>query len=131
MRYLVDTDWLVEYLKGKPHIVSRLNELARQGAGISLITYGEVYEGIYFGRNRARHEAGFLGALRILDLVPLDQSIMEEFAQVRGELRSQGQLIGDFDILIAATALRHELTLATGNTRHYARIARLKLLSAN
>jgi tRNA(fMet)-specific endonuclease VapC len=47
---------------------------------------------------------------------------MDRFAQTRTLLRSQGMLIPDMDILIAATALAHNLTLLTRNVRHFQRI---------
>jgi predicted nucleic acid-binding protein len=43
-------------------------------------------------------------------------------------LRRQGNLIPDFDLLIAATALRHDLTLVTRDTAHFERIEGLQLL---
>jgi predicted nucleic acid-binding protein len=57
----------------------------------------------------------------------LDRDIMTRFARIRGDLRRQGQSIGDLDLLIAATAIHHDLTLVTRNVRHYARIPDLKL----
>ncbi len=52
---------------------------------------------------------------------------MRRFARLRGELRRQGQLIGDPDILIAATALDHSLTLVTRNLKDFQRISNLRL----
>ncbi len=52
---------------------------------------------------------------------------MRRFARLRGHLRQAGQLIGDPDILIAATALQHELILLTHNRKHFARIPGLNL----
>jgi predicted nucleic acid-binding protein len=54
---------------------------------------------------------------------------MERFARIRAELRSQGQLIPDLDILIAASALEYELSLVTRNTRHFRRIPGLSIRS--
>ena len=98
MNYLVDTDWVVDYLKGRTPVVERLTILAPEGLAVSLITYGEIYEGIYFGRNADQHESGFRNFLRGVVLLPLDRAIMRRFAQVRGDLRSKGQLIGDPDL---------------------------------
>ena len=52
---------------------------------------------------------------------------MKRFARIRGRLRATGQTIGDTDILIAATAIEHDLTLVTRNRRHYDRIPDLTL----
>ncbi len=52
---------------------------------------------------------------------------MQHFARIRGELRRTGKIIGDFDILIAATAIQHNLTLVTRNIKDYQRIPDLKM----
>ena len=54
---------------------------------------------------------------------------MRMFARERGKLRKQGNLIGDFDLLIGSTCLFHEVTLLTNNVRHFERIDGLKLIS--
>ena len=54
---------------------------------------------------------------------------MKRFARLRGQLRQAGTLIGDADTLIAVTALHHDLTLVTGNVRHFNRIPNLVLLT--
>lgn len=54
---------------------------------------------------------------------------MQRFARLRGDLRRKGQLIGDPDILIAATALHHDLMLVTRNLRDFQRVPGLTLYS--
>ncbi len=127
MTYLVDSDWVADYLKGRSEALHFLRSLGAEGLAISLITYGEIYEGIYYGPDPKSHEAGFRRFLQWVDVLPLNQRIMQRFARVRGQLRKQGLLIGDPDILIAATALHHNLTLVTRNLDHFQRIADLKL----
>src|SRR5687767_4716921 len=122
MRYLVDTDWAIDYLKGIPKTVELLGGSAPQGLAMSLMTYGEIYEGIFFGRNSPHYKQKFSDFLEGVKLLEPTVTIMQEFAQLRGNLRAQGQLIGDFDILIAATALHHQLTLLTNNRSHFQRI---------
>jgi tRNA(fMet)-specific endonuclease VapC len=128
MNYLIDTDWVIDHLKGRSATVEAITRLVEDGIAMSLITYGEIYEGILLGRDPKRHEQGFLAFLRTpIDVLPLNKSIMKRFGQIRGHLRQTGQLISDFDILIAATALHYDLTLLTHNTRHFNRIPTLKL----
>src|SRR6266699_5550295 len=103
MKYLVD--WVVDYLAGKQQSVSLLASVWQNGIAISLITLGEIYEGIYYGRDPQRSEAVFRQFLLSADVLSLNRSIMQRFARIRGDLRQRGQLIGDPDILIAATAL--------------------------
>lgn len=60
-------------------------------------------------------------------MLTLDESIVERFAEIRAFLRRRGELISDFDILLGATALRHDFTVLTFNARHLRRIPDLKL----
>src|SRR5438128_11331130 len=108
MKYLVDTDWIVAYLKGRQPFSQVLTELAADGLAVSLMTYGEIYEGILFGTNQKVQETGFQRFLRAVNVLPLNRLIMRRFARLRGQLRQTGQLIGDPDILIAATALQYD-----------------------
>jgi tRNA(fMet)-specific endonuclease VapC len=48
-------------------------------------------------------------------------------AGIYADLHRRGLLIGDADILIAATALQHDCVLTTNNTNHFNRIAGLQL----
>jgi predicted nucleic acid-binding protein len=125
MSYLIDTDWVISALKGRPDAQTLLTTLSPSGLAISLITYGEVFEGIYRGADPVRHEAGFAAFLNGVSLLSLDEEVMKQFALIRGQLRAAGNLIGDFDLLIAATAIRHQLTLVTRNNSHFQRVSGL------
>jgi tRNA(fMet)-specific endonuclease VapC len=127
MRYLIDTHWVASYLNGRQEAIDLLSSIRRHGLAISLITYGEIYDGIYQGRDPRRYETIFREFLRRVEVLPLNRAILKRFAQVRGELRGTGQLIGDFDILIGATALYYNLTMVTRNRRHFSRISNLTL----
>lgn len=127
MTYPVDTDTIIDYLKGAPQAAEFRRLLATEDLGISLMTYGEVYEGIYFGRDPLAAERAFRQLLRTVSVVPLTRSVLQRFARLRGELRHQGQLIGDSDILIAATALQQGLTLVTRNRKDFDRFPGLAL----
>jgi tRNA(fMet)-specific endonuclease VapC len=127
MTYLVDTDRVAEYLKGRADAVALLIRLRTDGLAISLVTFGEIYDGIYGGYDPAAAERLFRQFLRRVTVLTLDRTIMRRFARLRGELRRRGQLIPDPDLLIAATALHHDLTLVTGNRRHFERVPDLRL----
>jgi predicted nucleic acid-binding protein len=51
MKYLVDSDYVADYLGAHPHAIQLLSSFAKDDLSISLITYGEIYEGIHFGRD--------------------------------------------------------------------------------
>ena len=64
-----------------------------------------------------------------VEVIPLDDAICRIFARERSRLREYGNLIGDLDILIGSTALRHNLTLLTNNRRHFERLRGLNIIS--
>jgi len=127
MKYLVDSDCVADYLGARPNAIQLLSSFAKDDLSISIITYGEIYEGIHFGRDPQKTTDVFQRFLRSVVILPPTQPIMQHFARIRGELRRTGKIIGDFDILIAATAIQHNLTLVTRNIKDYQRIPHLKL----
>jgi len=129
--YLIDSDWVIDYLKGIPRAIALLRALVYEGAAISLITYGEIYEGIYGSLDPGGSEEGSRNFLDEVSVLPLDQPTMRRFALLRNGLRRAGQPIGDMDLLIAATALQHDLALAARNLGHFQRISGLQLYEQN
>ena len=127
MRYLVDSDWLIDAFLGLPTAVNLLARLRDDGLAVSIISYGELFEGAISAPDPATELARFRRFLARLALLALDDAVMERFARLRTELRRRGQLIPDLDLLIAATAMHHDLTLLTRNVRHFRRIPELTL----
>src|SRR5438445_11907845 len=117
MTYLIDTDYVADYLKGYKSATTLLEKLFPEGLGISIITFAEVYEGIYFGHNRQAHEAGFRQFLTTTPVLGVTRSVARQFALIRGDLRAKGNLILDPDLYIAATAIHFHLTLVTRNIK--------------
>jgi len=127
MTYLIDTHWIASFLNGREEARQLFQALTFQESAMSLVTYGEIYEGIYYGRNPLQSERSFQQFLRALAVLPLNRAILRQFGRIRGDLRRRGEIIGDPDILIAATALHHNLTLVTQNRQHFERIPELQL----
>src|SRR5881397_413073 len=71
MRYLVDSDWVADWLNGIPQAVSLLRPLLPQGVGISSISLGELYEGVFYGRDPQTSERVLLSLLRGLTILSI------------------------------------------------------------
>jgi tRNA(fMet)-specific endonuclease VapC len=126
--YLIDTDYVIDALHGTAHAVQTLVDLAPQGLAISLITYGELYQGAYYARNPSTARQGLQRFLTDKELLPVTPAIAEQFGVIRGGLsRPLQQQIGDMDLLIAATAIAYDLTLLTRNVKDFQHIPGLKL----
>ena len=129
LRFLVDTDWVIQYLRGDAAIVSRLGELQAQGLALSIISLAELWEGVFYSRDPEGDAQDLADFLRGVTVLGIDTDIAQRFGRERGRLRKAGMLIGDFDLLIGATAVQHNLTLLTNNRSHFARIDGLAIES--
>ena len=126
MGYLLDADWVINALAGKRRAASLLEDLLPAGVAISWITVGEIYEQAFGSSNPSAYLDIFHQFLLPFPALGINGPIMEHFAELRAMLRRQGMLIPDFDLILAATALHHDLTVLTFNTRHFARVPDLK-----
>ena len=129
MRYLVDTDWVIHYLNGHPAIVARIQTLSSEGIAMSVISLAELYEGVFYSRNPQKSEQALQDFVRGIELLGIDEEITRVFGRERGKLRAEGKTVGDFDLLIGATALQRGRTLLTNNRRHFELIEKLRIVS--
>lgn len=130
MKYLVDTDWIIDGLGGNAEALSVLGRLSDEGVAVSAISVGEVLEGACSFPDPQRTIDGYREFIAGLAVLPVDDRVAARFAEIRWTLRRQGNLISDFNLLIAATALEHDLALLTRNVRHFRRIHDLRLYAA-
>jgi tRNA(fMet)-specific endonuclease VapC len=129
IQYLLDTDWVIHYLNEHQGIVQRLDTLLDDGLGLSIISLAELYEGVYYSRDPEGDEQDLNDFLRGLTILGIDETVCKIFGRQRGRLRAEGLMIGDADLLIAATALQYNLTLLSNNRRHFERIEGLRIES--
>lgn len=119
---LVDTDVLIWHLRGFPPATQRLDQLPK--LVISVITWLELVQGF-------RSKAEMLAVQKSLEMrhasrLPVTPAITERATVLMESLAlSRGLQLGD--ALIAATALEHNLTLLTGNTKHFSAVEQLKI----
>jgi tRNA(fMet)-specific endonuclease VapC len=131
MRYLVDADWLIDAVIGRPAAVRTLERLSDDGLAVSIVAMAELYEGAFGTPNPQDALTAFREFLGAYAILPLTDPVVEHFARLRATLRQQGQLIPDMDLFIAATALESDLALVTRNVRHFGRIPSLQLYTAS
>jgi len=126
MPYLLDADWAIEVLRGRPDAVRALDRVRGGGIAVSRVTVAEVYEGAFRSANPGaglNDMRQFFSAFLTLEL---SDAVAERFAEQRAHLRRHGEMISDLDLFVAATALTYDLTLLTFNRRHFERVPGLK-----
>ena len=87
MKYLVDSDWVVDYLVGVENARALFDSLLPSGIAISIITHSEIYEGIYGSRDPKRAEKAFRDLLRRVKVLGVSRQVSKENAKLREELR--------------------------------------------
>lgn len=121
MRYLVDTDWIIEYLKGNEKIVNILQKSFHEGLAISVISLAELYEGVYISKDPEKHSKALDDFTSGVEVLNITNEICKQFGKLRSKLKRKGELIDNFDLLIASTALSHNLIILTNNIEHFNR----------
>ncbi len=128
MKFLLDTNTWVEYLRGtSQRIINKLGTLHPSDVVLCSIVLSELSYGVLrspatqftHNKNRLEHLRGRYHSLSFDDLAS------DEAAVIRFELSKLGTPIGANDLLIAAIAHVHGFTLVTHNTREFGRIPNL------
>jgi len=112
MKKLIDTSALVDDLR---------RGVLEEGA-LSVITLIEVLRGVSEGK-RESVKSLLEESYAILGI---DNSVVLAYCELYSELRKRGELVPDADLLVAATALAHGLTLVTKD-RHFERLGKYGL----
>jgi tRNA(fMet)-specific endonuclease VapC len=125
---ILDTDILTAIMRRSPIAVpkARLYLRTHSRFHLSIITRYEILRGLK-AKSATRQTETFDTFCSRNVILPLTDEIIVRAADIYADLRTRGELIGDADILIAATALVHQLGVATNNTKHFERISDLHI----
>lgn len=124
--YLLDTDIVIYWLKNKyPEINKKIKKIDEERIFISSITIAELYFGAYNSAKQEENKQLIDELLEKINVIHFDESAAECFGEIKSLLKSQGKIICDSDLFIAAVAISNGLILVTNNKRHFERIDRL------
>jgi tRNA(fMet)-specific endonuclease VapC len=127
VKYLLDTNICVYWLKGNEHIERKVLSVGIDNISISFINVSELYYGAYKSQRVDQNLAILRRLTERLNVVESDEAISEAFGSLKASLENAGMIIDDADIYIAACARVYGLTLVTNNTKHFRRLKGLKL----
>jgi tRNA(fMet)-specific endonuclease VapC len=128
MRYLLDTNVCITFLRGRNRVLAKhFVSVAATDKHLCSVVVGELYYGAYKSRHQAENFKTLQQFIASLPFLPFDAPAAHRFGQIRAELESKGTPIGPYDLQIAAIALANDLILVTHNTGEFSRVAGLKL----
>lgn len=121
--HMLDTDITSYLIKGKsPAVEAKLAALIPSMVCISVMTRAELLYGLKRLPLDHRLQLAVRQFLKIVRILPWDDAAADWYADIRQQLVSTGQPIGELDMMIAAHALAAGAVLVTNNGRHYGRI---------
>jgi tRNA(fMet)-specific endonuclease VapC len=128
VRFLLDTDIFIFIRQKRPeNVFQRFRSVQPGEAAISIITYGELFYGAAKSVRRAEVFARLSAITDLLAILSLPKSAGESYGEIRADLESKGEMIGNNDLWIAAHALAAGLTLVTNNEKEFRRVRGLKV----
>ncbi|MBS3771955.1 MAG: type II toxin-antitoxin system VapC family toxin [Bacteroidales bacterium] len=126
MKYLLDTNICIYFLKGKFQLNKKIRQAGIQNCAISEITYAEL---IYGAENSDSIEKNLQTIEKFTDqivILPIFNAI-HIFGKEKARLRSKGNMISDFDLLIGATAISNNMIMVTRNVNEFKRLKHIKI----
>jgi tRNA(fMet)-specific endonuclease VapC len=128
---LIDTSIVIAIERSGQVIEALFAELGDQPLVLSAITASELLHGVHRADGalrRGRRERFVESILTDLPVLPFDLDVARVHSRLWADLRGRGETIGAHDLIIAATALVHDLTVLSRDRRHFTRIESLKLV---
>ena len=128
MKYMLDTNICIYIIKQRPkNVFNKFREYKPEDICISSITLAELEYGVAKSIYKERNKIALLGFLAPVSVLPFDDVAASKFGEIRANLEKEGQVIGGYDMLIAAHALAKELILVTNNADEFNRVEGITL----
>jgi tRNA(fMet)-specific endonuclease VapC len=127
--FCFDTDVLSTVLKRDPplRLIRRLAQIPPEDQFTTSITFGELlYGAAKRGSPRLQDRVREI-VLGAQEVIPFDEMAAEVYGPLRARLESQGRRLDEPDLRIASIVLSRDLTLVTGNVRHFGRVPGLRI----
>ena len=127
MRYIVDSDILIYFLKQHPQVTQKFGTTDPDQIGTTIINYAELLFGAYNSAKVQQNLKNIKSFLETISIINFDKNAGEIFAQLKTNLRKSGKVIADLDLIIASICLSNDFILVTNNIKHFGRIEELKI----
>jgi tRNA(fMet)-specific endonuclease VapC len=127
MKYLLDTNICVFFFRNKFDVANTLLRKGYENCFVSEITVAELRYGAENSANPQKHHGLVDAFLQRISTIPIAESI-PVYAKEKVRLQRAGKSIEDeFDLLIGATAIAHDMILVTDNENHLNRLSNIQI----
>ena len=130
MAIILDADVIIGGERGVFDLRRWLESRAHEQFEIAAITVAELWHGVEraMATQRSVRENYLRTLLDVLPIVPYTEQTAYHHAKLWAQLESFGKMFGPYDLIVAATVLERESTLATFYKRHFGNVKGLKLI---
>lgn len=126
--FLLDTNICIYIIKNNPfQAVQRIETLEPGQVKLSSVALAELEYGVSKSRHKEKNRTALLHFVSAFEIISFDENDAAVFGLIRADLEKKGQVIGPYDMQIAAQAITKNLILVTNNTHEFPRIPLLKL----
>lgn len=123
---LIDTSVCVAILKGtSSRVPPKFRAAIASGIAVSSISAAELYYGLMRSSDPVRERRALDDLFGSVNIIPFGTKAAEASGVIRSYLERRGEIIGQFDLLIAAHAVAESAILVTGNTGEFSRVPTL------
>ncbi len=121
--FYLDTCVCIEFLRGRlTYGYKLMQEEGSERFGLPSLVVAELWYGAEHSSNPEKEKKLIETFIDAFQVAPFDEAAAREYGRLRQLLGSKGDLIGDRDMMIAATAIAHNATLVTNNVKDFRRI---------
>lgn len=127
MKYLLDTNTCIAFLKGNQTVVEKIRLVGIENLLLCSVVKAELWFGACKSERITANQAVLKEFFMQFSSISFDDNAIEHYGDIRALLSKAGKPIGANDFLIAAIARANQLTLVTNNTREFVRVPDLLL----
>ncbi len=110
-QYVLDTDILIYFLKGREHVVRRVARQAPEALHTTIVNHAELLYGAYNSVKKSQNLAKVEAFLNRIAILPFCEDASRQFAEHKAALRKKGQGVADMDLMIASISQQRGMVL--------------------
>jgi tRNA(fMet)-specific endonuclease VapC len=127
---MLDADVIIRGEKGTLDLAAWMTRHAEDGFEVAATAVAELWRGVERagGEHRDKRERYIRTLLEELPKIPYTEATALQHARIGAALESSGQMIGDYDLIVAAAAVERGCAVATVDRRDFSQVTGLKVI---
>jgi tRNA(fMet)-specific endonuclease VapC len=120
-KYLLDTNICIYFLNGQFNLHQKIEAIGEKNCFLSEITIAELKYGAEKSNHKEKNRKNLEAFQAKFDIIPIFPSL-DIYAKEKARLKTKGEILDDFDLLIGSTAIFNNLIVATKNISDFDRL---------